>query len=157
MLYIRGGVVILIGTVVRSAFGVCFYCDGCVFIMRANMGLCISAKLSFICNTCLLKLYIQKCSSIFNDCLFFSLGMNSNVWSVVPMCVMCWVIVFVVRILNLFRLSLRPGYVLHTGLWKYIAFVRYTWVDIYCILIHILGLNCVYFFLLILGVLLLCW
>jgi hypothetical protein len=62
------GVVCLIGTLVGIVFGVFYFC--CVeyvFIMRLNMGLYISVKVWFICNICLLQLYIWKSSSIFND------------------------------------------------------------------------------------------
>jgi hypothetical protein len=58
------------------------------------VGLCVSVKISFICNLCLLKLYIWNRSSVFSDWPFVSVCNISNVWSVVP-CVcpvlsICW-------------------------------------------------------------------
>lgn len=47
------------------------------------MGLCVSAKVSFICNLCLFKLHVWNHSSVFSDWPFFSLCSVSNVWSVV--------------------------------------------------------------------------
>jgi hypothetical protein len=48
------------GVVVGVCFGVYFsdYCDEYVFIIKSNTGLCVSAKVSFICKLCLLKLYL---------------------------------------------------------------------------------------------------
>jgi hypothetical protein len=36
-----------------------YYYDGYVFIIRANMGLCVPAKVSFIYNFCLLKYVVS--------------------------------------------------------------------------------------------------
>jgi ABC-type sugar transport system permease subunit len=64
---------------------VCFvYCyDGYVFIIRLNMGLCVSEKVSFICNLCLLKLCMWNCSSLFSDLALFSVC-SISVWLIVP-------------------------------------------------------------------------
>jgi hypothetical protein len=65
-----------------AVLGVCFiyYYDGYVFIIRSNMWLCVSEKVSFISNLCLFKLYIWNHSSIFSDRpLFQILGQYSNI------------------------------------------------------------------------------
>jgi hypothetical protein len=49
------------------------------FIIRPNMGLSVSAKVSLICNLCLLKLYIWNRSSVYSDWIFFSVCSISNV------------------------------------------------------------------------------
>jgi hypothetical protein len=56
-----GGGYILVGMVVGVYLGVYF-----VFMMT-NMGLCVSVKVSFICNLCLLKLYMWNHSSVVSD------------------------------------------------------------------------------------------
>jgi hypothetical protein len=58
-----------------------YYYDGYVFIIRLNMGLYVSEKVSFIC---LFKLYMWNRSSLFSDLPLFSLCSISNVWLVVP-------------------------------------------------------------------------
>jgi hypothetical protein len=66
-----------------SIFYLRIYYDGYVFIIRSNMGLYISAKVPFICNVCLLKLYLWSRSNVFSDWPFLSLCSISNVWSFV--------------------------------------------------------------------------
>jgi hypothetical protein len=69
----------------RSGGGGCFiyYYNGYVFIIWSNMGLCVSVRVSFICNLCLLKLYMWNHSSVFSNCPFFSMCRISSVWSIV--------------------------------------------------------------------------
>jgi hypothetical protein len=59
-MFTKAGGYILIGAVKGVCLVVYFiyYYEGHVFIIRSNMGFCTSAKVSFICNLCLLKLYI---------------------------------------------------------------------------------------------------
>jgi hypothetical protein len=45
----------------------------------SNMGLCVSVKLSFICNSCLHKLHIWNHSSVFSDWPFFLMCSVSDV------------------------------------------------------------------------------
>jgi hypothetical protein len=53
------------------------------FIIRSNMGLCVSAEVSYICNLCLLKLCMYNRSGVFSDWSFFSICSISSVWSIV--------------------------------------------------------------------------
>lgn len=112
------------------------------FIMWLIMVLCISAKLSLICNACQFN-YVRENVRVCLMLVFSFHYLGFLIFGqLCHMCVMCWV--YGVRILNFIRLSLWPGYALYIGLWNYFMFVRYAWVDIYYILIDILGLNCVY-------------
>jgi hypothetical protein len=54
------GCYIFVGMVMAVYLAGCFiyYYNGYVFIIWSNMGLCVSVKVSFVCNLCLLKLYI---------------------------------------------------------------------------------------------------
>jgi hypothetical protein len=87
-----------------------YYYDGYVFIIRPNKGLCISAKASFFCNLCILKLCIWNSSSVFSDWPFFSMCGISNARSMVPY------VCPVSSILSSVCSFLWPGYILHTGL-----------------------------------------
>jgi hypothetical protein len=48
------------------------------FITGSNIGLCMSVKVLFICNFCLLKLCLWKCSSVFSNWPFFLMCRISN-------------------------------------------------------------------------------
>jgi hypothetical protein len=79
----------VVGVYLRVCF--IYYYDGYIFSIRSNMGLCISAKVSFICNLCLLKLYMWNCSSVLSDWPFFSVCSISNAWLIVcPVSSICW-------------------------------------------------------------------
>jgi hypothetical protein len=123
--------------------GVFYFYDGHVFIIMSNMELCVSVKVSFICNLCLFKLYVWNRSSVFSDWPFFL--MCRNVWLIVPyvcpVSSICWayfefcLFVFMAWICFLYRTSnVRPvcptylsEHLLHfnwyTLLWFYVSIV----------------------------------
>jgi hypothetical protein len=79
------------------------------------MGLCVSEKVSFIFNLCLLKSYeyYVEVVSVFSDWCFFSVCSISNVWSIVPYvsffkymfkCILSLVFVFMTWIFSLYIL-----------------------------------------------------
>jgi hypothetical protein len=78
----------------------------------SNIGLCLSAKVSFICNPCLLELYMRSRSIVFSDWPFFSMCNISSVWSIVlyvcPVSSMSWAYFE-------FHLFEWLGYVLYVG------------------------------------------
>jgi hypothetical protein len=113
-------------------FGVCFiyYYYGYVFIILSNIGLCVSVKVSFICNICLLKLYMWNRSSVFSDWLSFRCVVFLIFGRLCHMCVR--------RVLSSVCLFLCPGCASYIGLQMYVLFVWSIWLGIHCILIAIL-------------------
>jgi hypothetical protein len=82
----EGGGYILVGAIVRVYLGVCciHYYDGHVCTVMSNIGLCVSAKASFIGNICLPELYMWNRSNVFSDWPSVSTCSIANVWSIVP-------------------------------------------------------------------------
>jgi hypothetical protein len=78
----EGGSYILVG-LVGVYLGLFYFYDGYAFIIMLNMGLFVSVKVSFICNFCLLKLYMWNRSSVLSNWPFFSICNISSVWSIV--------------------------------------------------------------------------
>jgi hypothetical protein len=60
-------------------------CGKC-FIIRSNMGLCVSVCVSFIGGFCVLRLYMWKHSNMFCKGLFFSMWSMFVVFYCIVMC-----------------------------------------------------------------------
>jgi hypothetical protein len=74
----RGGGGVIFGGVLY------YYYNGYVFIIWSNVGLTVSAKVSFICKPCLRKLYMWLRSSVLSNWPYFSLCSIYSVWVGVP-------------------------------------------------------------------------
>jgi hypothetical protein len=59
------------------------FCQLWLFLIKSNIGFYLSAKVSFICNPCLLRLYIWKRWSALSNFPLFSVWRTSNVLSIV--------------------------------------------------------------------------
>jgi hypothetical protein len=129
-----GGGYILIGVVLGVCLGVYFiyYYNGYIFIIRLNMELCVSAKVSFASDLCLLKLYVWNRSSVFSDWPLFCMCSISNVWSVVPY---VWPVASIVEhILSSVRFcGLGMFFTSDFKCTLYVLFVQHIWVVIHCI------------------------
>jgi hypothetical protein len=100
-------------------------CQLWLFLINSNIGFCLSAKVSFICNPCLLRLYIydtaRVCWAIF---LFSRCGAPPMFGQLRHMYDLC--LKYAPHTLSSAYLFWWPGYVLYTWFERFVQFAQRT-------------------------------